>query len=130
MTPSAHDATELQTVVAAYESAADALRLDDEVRMLLAGPHREIAVQVPVRMDDGGLRLHTAYRVQHNGARGPYKGGLRYHPEVDLDGVRALAAAMTWKTALVDLPYGGEKDGIDLDPNSSRRPSASGRRAP
>ena len=116
MTPSAHDATELQTVVAAYESAADALRLDDEVRMLLAGPHREIAVQVPVRMDDGGLRVHTAYRVQHNGARGPYKGGLRYHPEVDLDGVRALAAAMTWKTALVDLPYGGAKGGIDLDP--------------
>ena len=60
--------------------------------------------------------MHTAYRVQHNGARGPYKGGLRYHPEVDLDGVRALAAAMTWKTALVDLPYGGAKGGIDLDP--------------
>ena len=78
--------------------------------------HREITVQVPVRMDDGRLRVHTAYRVQHNGARGPYKGGLRYHPEVDLDGVRALAAAMTWKTALVELPFGGAKGGIDLDP--------------
>ena len=60
--------------------------------------------------------MHTGYRVQHNGARGPYKGGLRFHPEVDLDGVRALAAAMTWKTALVDLPYGGAKGGMDLDP--------------
>ena len=67
-------------------------------------------------MDDGGLRVQTAYRVQHNGARGPYKGGLRYHPDVDLDGVRALAAAMTWKTALVGLPFGGAKGGLDIDP--------------
>jgi glutamate dehydrogenase (NAD(P)+) len=110
------DATELQTVRAAYDAAADALGLDDEVRRILATSHREITVQVPFRMDDGTLRVHTAYRVQHNGARGPYKGGLRYHPEVDLDGVRALAAAMTWKTALVGLPFGGAKGGIDLDP--------------
>ncbi len=67
-------------------------------------------------MDDGRLRLLTAYRVQHNGARGPYKGGLRYHPDVDLDGVRALAAGMTWKTALAGLPFGGAKGGLDLDP--------------
>ena len=110
------DATELETVRAAYEAAADALALDDDVRRILASSHREITVQVPFRTDDGGLRVHTAYRVQHNGARGPYKGGLRYHPEVDLDGVRALAAAMTWKTALVGLPFGGAKGGIDLDP--------------
>jgi glutamate dehydrogenase (NAD(P)+) len=110
------DATELETVRAAYDAAADALALGDEVRRILASSHREITVQVPFRTDDGRLRVHTAYRVQHNGARGPYKGGLRYHPEVDLDGVRALAAAMTWKTALVGLPFGGAKGGIDLDP--------------
>lgn len=116
MTAALADATELETVSRAYEDAADAIGLDDETRLLLATPHREIAAQVPLRMDDGSLRVLTAYRVQHNGARGPYKGGLRYHPEVDLDGVRALAAAMTWKTALVDLPFGGAKGGIDLDP--------------
>jgi glutamate dehydrogenase (NAD(P)+) len=110
------DATELETVRAAFEDAADALSLDGDMRMLLAGSHREITAQVPVRMDDGRLRVFTAYRVQHNGARGPYKGGLRYHPDVDLDGVRALAASMTWKTALADLPFGGAKGGIDLDP--------------
>lgn len=101
------DATELETVRAAYQDAADAIGLDDELRLLLASSHREITAQVPVRMDDGRLKVFTAYRVQHNGARGPYKGGLRYHPDVDLDGVRALAASMTWKTALTDLPFGG-----------------------
>ena len=116
MPTDARDATELETVTAAYRDAADAIDLDGELAMLLGGSHREITAQVPVRMDDGTLRVFTAHRVQHNGARGPYKGGLRYHPEVDLDGVRALAAAMTWKTALVDLPFGGAKGGIDLDP--------------
>ena len=112
------DATELETVTVAYREAAEAIGLDDELRMLLAGSHREITAQVPVRMDDGHLRVFTAYRVQYNGARGPYKGGLRYHPDVDLDGVRALAAAMAWKTALTDLPFGGAKGGIDLDPRA------------
>ena len=112
------DATELETVTAAYEAAAEAISLEDEQRLLLATSHREISAQVPVRMDDGRLRVFTAYRVQHNGARGPYKGGLRYHPDVDLDGVRALAAAMTWKTALTDLPFGGAKGGIDVEPRT------------
>ena len=112
------DATELETVTAAYEAAAEAISLEDEQRLLLASSHREISAQVPVRMDDGRLRVFTAYRVQHNGARGPYKGGLRYHPDVDLDGVRALAAAMTWKTALTDLPFGGAKGGIDVEPRT------------
>ena len=112
----APDATELETVTAAYRDAAEAIHLEDELRMLLASSHREITAQVPVRMDDGHLKVFTAYRVQYNGARGPYKGGLRYHPDVNLDGVRALAAAMTWKTALTDLPFGGAKGGIDLDP--------------
>jgi glutamate dehydrogenase (NAD(P)+) len=118
MPVSVPDATELETVRAAYRSAAAAIGLDDEPALLLASSHREIMAQVPVRMDDGRLRVFTAYRVQHNGARGPYKGGLRYHPDVDLDGVRALAASMTWKTALTDLPFGGAKGGIDLDPKS------------
>jgi glutamate dehydrogenase (NAD(P)+) len=112
----APDATELETVTAAYDEAADAVRLDDDLRAVLGRPYREISAQVPLRLDDGGLRLLTAYRVQHNGARGPYKGGLRYHPEVDLDGVRALAAGMTWKTALAGLPFGGAKGGLDVDP--------------
>ena len=117
MTPrSAPEATELETVSAAYEAAAGALGLDDDLRLVLGRSYREITAQVPLRMDDGGLRLLTAYRVQHNGARGPYKGGLRYHPEVDLDGVRALAAGMTWKTALAGLPFGGAKGGLDVDP--------------
>jgi glutamate dehydrogenase (NAD(P)+) len=112
----APDATELETVTAAYEEAADAVGLDGDLRLVLGRPYREIAAQVPLRMDDGSLRLLTAYRVQHNGARGPYKGGLRYHPDVDLDGVRALAAGMTWKTALAGLPFGGAKGGLDVDP--------------
>ena len=114
----AADATELQTVTAAYEDAADAIGLDPDLRLVLAGPYREIIAQVPLRLDDGALRVHTAYRVQHNGARGPYKGGFRYHPAVDLDGVRALAASMTWKTALVGVPFGGAKGGIDVDPHA------------
>jgi len=112
----APDATELETVTAAFHEAAAALGLEDDLRIVLARPYREISAQVPLRMDDGGLRLLTAYRVQHNGARGPYKGGVRYHPEVDLDGVRALAAGMTWKTALAGLPFGGAKGGLDVDP--------------
>jgi glutamate dehydrogenase (NAD(P)+) len=71
---------------------------------------------VPIRMDDGRLDVFTGYRVQHNGARGPYKGGIRYHPDADLDEVRALAALMTWKTAVVDIPYGGAKGGVTCDP--------------
>jgi glutamate dehydrogenase (NAD(P)+) len=73
-------------------------------------------VEVPVRMDDGRLEVFAGYRVQHNGARGPYKGGVRFHPRVDLDEVRALAALMTWKCALVDIPFGGAKGGVQCDP--------------
>lgn len=110
------DATELETVTHSYEMAAEAIGLPDDLRTVLAHPYREIAAQVPVRMDDGSLRVFTAYRVQHSGALGPFKGGLRYHPAVDLDEVRALAAAMTWKTALTGLPFGGGKGGITFDP--------------
>jgi glutamate dehydrogenase (NAD(P)+) len=90
--------------------------LKDELYDVLKTPYREIDVQVPVRMDNGELIVCRGYRVQHNGARGPYKGGIRYHPSADLEEVRALASLMTWKTALMDLPFGGAKGGIAVDP--------------
>jgi glutamate dehydrogenase (NAD(P)+) len=99
-----------------FDRAADHLDLDDEMRAVLRSSYRELTVQVPVRMDDGRLEVFQGYRVQHNGARGPYKGGIRYHPEADLDEVRALAALMTWKTAILDVPYGGAKGGVQCDP--------------
>jgi glutamate dehydrogenase (NAD(P)+) len=101
-----------------FDRAADHVRLDDEMRAVLRTTYRELTVQVPVRMDDGSLQVFTGYRVQHNGARGPYKGGIRYHPDADLDEVRALASLMTWKTALVDIPFGGAKGGVQCDARS------------
>jgi glutamate dehydrogenase (NAD(P)+) len=99
-----------------FDRAADRLELAPAMRQLLLIPKREVQVQIPVEMDDGRLETFIGYRVQHDDARGPMKGGLRYHHEVDLDEVRALATLMTWKTAVVDLPYGGAKGGIALDP--------------
>ena len=99
-----------------FDRAADHIGLSDEMRAVLRTSYRELRVQVPVRMDDGRLDVYTGYRVQHNAARGPYKGGIRYHPDADLDEVRALAALMTWKTALVDIPFGGAKGGVQCDP--------------
>jgi glutamate dehydrogenase (NAD(P)+) len=99
-----------------FDRAADQIGLDPELRPILQSSYRELSVQVPVRMDNGDLRVFTGYRIQHNGARGPYKGGIRYHPAVDLDEVRALAALMTWKNALVDVPFGGAKGGVAVDP--------------
>ena len=86
---------------------ADLLGLNGGVREILKHPKRELTVNFPVRMDDGSHRVFTGYRVQYNMARGPTKGGIRYHPAVTLDEVRALAAWMTWKCAVVNLPYGG-----------------------
>ena len=99
-----------------FERAADQLQLPDEFRTLLLTPEREVQVQVAVEMDDGRLRTLIGYRVQHDNSRGPMKGGLRYHPDVDLDEVRALASLMTWKTAVVNIPYGGAKGGITVNP--------------
>lgn len=101
-----------------FERAADRLALDDATRKLLMTPKREVQVQIPVELDSGRLETFIGYRVQHDDSRGPMKGGLRYHPEVDLDEVRALATLMTFKTAVVDLPYGGAKGGIAIDPRS------------
>jgi glutamate dehydrogenase (NAD(P)+) len=99
-----------------FETAADLLELDRSMRRRLSLPFREVTVQVPVLMDSGEVEVFVGYRVQHNGARGPTKGGIRYHPSVDLDEVRGLASLMTWKTALLDLPFGGAKGGVGVDP--------------
>ncbi|MDO5509569.1 MAG: Glu/Leu/Phe/Val dehydrogenase [Weeksellaceae bacterium] len=105
-----------ENVMREFDKAADAMNLDPGVRKILAATQNEIIVHFPVKMDDGSIEVFTGYRVQHNNALGPYKGGLRYHPTVDIDAARALATWMTWKTALAGLPYGGGKGGIQLDP--------------
>jgi glutamate dehydrogenase (NAD(P)+) len=99
-----------------FDMAAEYLKLDAGLRQILRTPKRVMEVAVPVRMDNGQTKVFTGFRVQHNVARGPAKGGLRYHPNVTLDEVKALAAWMTWKTATVNLPYGGAKGGIVCDP--------------
>ena len=107
-----------ETVQHYFNRAADQLDLDPSWRTLMMMPSREITVEVPVEMDDGRLETLVGFRVQHNSARGPMKGGLRYHHEVDLDEVRALASLMTWKTAVVNIPYGGAKGGICVSPRN------------
>ena len=99
-----------------FDKAARQLELNDDMHELLRRPWRELTVSVPVRMDNGKVHSFTGYRVQYNAARGPYKGGVRYHPNADMDEVRALAALMTWKTAVVDIPYGGAKGGVQCVP--------------
>ena len=96
--------------------AADGLGLRDDIAEVLRTCYREVQVQIPVKLHDGRIHVFTGYRVQHNGARGPYKGGIRFHPEVDIDEIRALAELMTWKTAIVGIPFGGAKGGVDVTP--------------
>jgi glutamate dehydrogenase (NAD(P)+) len=96
-----------------FHAAADRLELADDIRAVMLSAYREVQVQVPVKLADGKTHVFSGFRVQHNGARGPYKGGVRYHPEVDLDEVRALASLMTWKTAIAGIPFGGAKGGIN-----------------
>ena len=98
-----------------FDAAADLLGLPASMRKRLCTPFREVTVQVPVLMDNGDVQIFLGHRVQHNGARGPTKGGVRYHPTVDLHEVRGLATLMTWKTALLDLPFGGAKGGVSVD---------------
>lgn len=99
-----------------FNKAAELMKLDPNIRAVLATTENEITVNFPVKMDDGQVKIFTGYRVQHNDVLGPFKGGLRYHPSVEIDEVRALAAWMTWKTALTDIPFGGAKGGIQIDP--------------
>ena len=98
------------------EMATERLKLDPSIVQMLKHPRRTITVAVPARMDNGSIKVFTGYRVQHNNWRGPHKGGIRYHPDVDLDEVKALAMWMTWKCAVMDLPYGGGKGGVVCNP--------------
>src|SRR5438552_4398896 len=101
-----------------FHRAADNLPLKRGIREFLAYPHRELTVNFPVQMDDGSVRMFTGYRVHHSTVLGPTKGGIRYSLRVDLDEVRALAMLMTWKSALMHLPYGGAKGGVACDPRA------------
>jgi glutamate dehydrogenase (NAD(P)+) len=108
----------LAAALAQFDAAADHIDLEPALREILRVPQREYTVNFPVKLDDGSVRVFSGYRVQHNVARGPAKGGLRYHPATDLDDVRALAMWMTWKCALVDVPFGGAKGGVSCDPRA------------
>lgn len=107
--------------VAQFDQAAAAMTLDDNLRERLKRPQRSLIVSVPVRMDDGRVEVFTGYRVQHDSSRGPSKGGIRYHPDVTLGEVAALAMWMTWKCAVAGLPYGGAKGGVAVDPKQLSR---------
>ena len=111
----------LESALLQLESAVDVLGLDEGLHQLLATPRRSLEVAVPLRRDDGTLEVLQGYRVQHNLSRGPAKGGIRFHPHTDLDEVRALAMWMTWKCALIGIPYGGAKGGVAVDPRALSR---------
>ena len=106
----------MDNVMEQFNSASNHINLNPNIRKILSITNNEVIVHFPVKMDDGSIEVFTGYRVQHNNALGPYKGGLRYHPTVDIDAARALAMWMTWKTSLAGLPYGGGKGGIQIDP--------------
>jgi len=108
----------LAAAVEQFEAAAAHLGLEPELREVLGGCHREYTVRFPAKLDDGTVRVFTGFRVQHNTSRGPAKGGLRFHPQTDIDDVRALAMWMTWKCALVEVPFGGAKGGVTCDPRA------------
>ena len=110
-----------ENVTEQFNRAAELMGLDRDVRTILAKPMNEVSVTFPVKMDGGHVEVFTGYRVQHSNVLGPFKGGLRYHPSVNIDEVRALATWMTWKTAIADIPMGGAKGGIQLDPGKYSR---------
>ncbi|HEX8073924.1 MAG TPA: Glu/Leu/Phe/Val dehydrogenase dimerization domain-containing protein [Thermoleophilaceae bacterium] len=111
--PSRAEVSNYEIVSHYFDDAAERLEIPDDVAAVLKSSYREVQVQIPIRMGDGKIHVFSGYRVQHNGARGPYKGGVRFHPEVDLDEVRALASLMTWKTAIAGIPFGGAKGGVN-----------------
>ena len=108
-----------------YQRAADRLGLEPSLSEIMARPEQELSVQIRVSMDDGTIALYQGYRVQYNGARGPYKGGIQFHPRVTLDEIRSFAALMTWKTALLGLPFAGERAGFGSTPSCSASRSSS-----
>ena len=115
------DTPTFRLAVAQFDQAAELMGLDSNLRERLKLPQRSLVVSVPIRMDDGRVEVFTGYRVQHDSSRGPSKGGIRYHPEVNLGEVAALAMWMTWKCALADLPYGGAKGGVAVAPKALSR---------
>ena len=115
------DTHTFRLAVAQFNEAAESMRLDTNLRERLKLPQRSLLVSIPVKMDDGHVEVFTGYRVQHDSARGPCKGGIRYHPDVNLGEVAALAMWMTWKCAVADLPYGGAKGGVKVDPQKLSR---------
>lgn len=117
MTKEQHAPRMIDSVRQQFDKAADIMDLNPNIRKILANTNNELVVHFPVRLDNGSVEVFTGYRVQHNNALGPYKGGLRYHPAIELDDAKALAIWMTWKTSLAGLPYGGGKGGIQLDPS-------------
>ncbi|WP_233861449.1 Glu/Leu/Phe/Val family dehydrogenase [Tenacibaculum piscium] len=106
----------LENVMKQFNTASDLVNLNPNIKKILGITNNELIIHFPVRMDNGDVEIFKGYRVQHNNALGPYKGGLRYHPTIDIDAVKALAMWMTWKTSLTGLPYGGAKGGIQMDP--------------
>ena len=118
VTEPSDDMTPFEAASYFFNQSAERLNLREEMRAVLGSTYRELSVQVPIEMDDESVVVFRGYRIQHNGARGPYKGGIRYHPNADLDEVRALAALMTWKNALIDVPFGGAKGGVQCDPRT------------
>jgi glutamate dehydrogenase (NAD(P)+) len=110
-----------ESMMSRFDHAAQLLQLDPDLYKVLRVPNREITIYIPVFMDDGHIEVFTGFRVQHNFARGPAKGGIRYAPDVTLDEVRALAAWMTWKCAVVNIPFGGAKGGVICDPSQMSR---------
>jgi glutamate dehydrogenase (NAD(P)+) len=115
------DTPTFRLAVAQFDQAAEAMELDHNLRERLKLPQRSLIVSLPVKMDDGRVEVYTGYRVQHDSSRGPTKGGIRYHPDVNLGEVAALAMWMTWKCALADLPYGGAKGGVAIAPKRFSR---------
>jgi glutamate dehydrogenase (NAD(P)+) len=119
---SAKEANPYGNAMKQLESTAKLIKLDPDVHEILKSPKRILSVSLPVKMDDGRVRNFQGYRVQFNDARGPFKGGIRYHPNVSLDEVKALATWMTWKCSVVDIPYGGAKGGVICDPKNMSNP--------
>jgi glutamate dehydrogenase (NAD(P)+) len=120
------EVSNLEIVRHYFDIACDRLELRDDLRTVFWSPYREVSVQIPIKLSDGKIHVYSGYRIQHNGARGPYKGGVRFHPEVDIDEVRALASLMSWKTAIAGVPFGGAKGGVncpaeDLEPDELQK---------
>src|SRR5437867_3494734 len=117
MTSQENEINPFEAMMSRFDVAAQKLNLDDGLYQFLRYPRREVTVYIPVFMDTGRLQVFTGYRVQHNISRGPSKGGIRFGPDVTLDEVKALAAWMTWKCAVVNIPFGGAKGGVICDPS-------------